>query len=159
MISRTSEYAIRSLTFMASRPPGEYHLALDMAQELGIPAAFLGKVLQPLVMRGLLHSQRGRGGGFRLAKEPAQISLLDIARSLDQESLRPQSCPSNLSGDGSCCLLHTEKVAHERAFQQFLERTNLAQMAASANLGKRIPVVALATAGRSQTSSASQANQ
>ena len=65
MISRTSEYAIRSLSFMASRPRGEFHLALDMARELGIPAAFLGKVLQPLVVRGLLSSQRGRGGGGR----------------------------------------------------------------------------------------------
>lgn len=159
MISRTSEYAIRSLTFMASRPPGEYHLALDMAQELGIPAAFLGKVLQPLVMRGLLHSQRGRGGGFRLAKEPVQITLLDIVRSLDQESLRPQNCPSNLSGDGSCCLLHTEKVAHERAFHQFLQRTNLAEMAASASLGKRIPVAALTTTGHNTATNAAQANQ
>jgi Rrf2 family protein len=159
MISRTSEYAIRSLTFMASRPPGEFHLALDMAQELGIPAAFLGKVLQPLVMRGLLHSQRGRGGGFRLAQDPAQISLLSIVRALDQEDLRPQNCPSNLSGDGSCCLLHTEKVAHERAFQQFLERTNLAQMAASASLGKRIPVAALSSTGPSSATKASQASQ
>ena len=132
MISRTSEYAIRSLSFMASRPRGEFHLALDMARELGIPAAFLGKVLQPLVVRGLLSSQRGRGGGFRLAQPPEQITLLSIVQALDQnEHGNSCSCPSAKLPNGHCCLLHTEQQKHEQAFHGFLEHTTLAAMAQS----------------------------
>jgi Rrf2 family protein len=78
MISRASEYAIRALTYLASQPPGSFHLARDMGERLGIPAPFLAKILQPLVARGLVHSQRGRSGGFRLAKEPGQVSLYEV---------------------------------------------------------------------------------
>ena len=78
MISRASEYAIRALTYLASQPPGSFHLARDMGERLGIPAPFLAKILQPLVARGLVHSQRGRSGGFRLAKEPSEINLHEI---------------------------------------------------------------------------------
>ncbi|MFM7280976.1 MAG: RrF2 family transcriptional regulator [Planctomycetia bacterium] len=132
MISRTSEYAIRSLSFMASRPRGEFHLALDMARELGIPAAFLGKVLQPLVVRGLLSSQRGRGGGFRLAQPAEQITLLSIVKALDQnEHGSDCGCPSAKMPDAHCCLLHTEQQKHEQQFHSFLERTTLAEMAQS----------------------------
>ena len=48
MISRSSEYAIRALTYMALQEADTFHLAQDMARELSIPPAFLGKVLQPL---------------------------------------------------------------------------------------------------------------
>jgi Rrf2 family protein len=132
MISRTSEYAVRSLSYMASRPRGEFLLALDMARELGIPAAFLGKVLQPLVLRGLLTSQRGRGGGFRLAKAPEAITLLAIVQALDQEEqAAADGCGPQSPADGACCVVHAEKRRHQREFRDFLERTTLAEMATS----------------------------
>ena len=61
-IARSSEYAIRALTYLASWEGDGYCLARRMAEDLGIPAPFLGKCLQPLVVRGLLASQRGRCG-------------------------------------------------------------------------------------------------
>lgn len=81
MISRASEYAIRALTYLAQQEQSSgYYLARDMADRLGVPAPFLAKILQPLVTRGLIKSQRGRSGGFRLAdsKRPSDISLYDI---------------------------------------------------------------------------------
>ncbi len=81
MISRASEYAIRALTFLAQQAPDSgFYLARDMAEKLGVPAPFLAKILQPLVTRGLIKSQRGRSGGFKLAdgKRPSDISLYDI---------------------------------------------------------------------------------
>ena len=81
MISRASEYAIRALTFLSQQEKeGGFYLARDMAHKLGVPAPFLAKILQPLVTRGLIKSQRGRSGGFKLAdgKKPADISLYDI---------------------------------------------------------------------------------
>ena len=76
-ISRSSEYAIRALTYLAQNREG-FRLASEMAAALGIPAPFLGKVLQPLVSRGVLHSQRGRNGGFRLARPPEEITLFQV---------------------------------------------------------------------------------
>ncbi|MHC4261652.1 MAG: RrF2 family transcriptional regulator, partial [Planctomycetota bacterium] len=85
MISRASEYAIRALTYLASQPSGSFHLARDMGERLEIPAPFLAKILQPLVSRGLVHSQRGRSSAFRMAKEPREIRI--YARVVAQEPL------------------------------------------------------------------------
>ena len=80
--TRSSEYAIRALTFLAIHQEGDqFHLAREMSEVLGIPAPFLGKILQPLVMRGILESQRGRNGGFRLLKDPTEVTLMHIADS------------------------------------------------------------------------------
>ena len=107
IISRASEYAIRALTYLAQQQSGEYHLARAMAGELGIPAPFLAKILQPLVARGLIHSQRGRSGGFRLAKTSKEVFLYQIVDA--QEHLgRVREC---MLGQAECtderaCPLH-----------------------------------------------------
>lgn len=129
MISRSSEYAIRALTYLASQPPDSFHLAQDMARELGIPPAFLGKVLQPLVTAGILGSQRGRGGGFRLARKPAEVHLTDII--VTQENLdRSRQC---VLGQGECsdahaCPLHSEWRSRTDSFLHHLETTTLADL-------------------------------
>jgi Rrf2 family protein len=129
VISRSSEYAIRSLTYMAQQGAGSFHLAQDMAQELGIPPAFLGKVLQPLVTRGILASQRGRGGGFRLALPPGEVTLADIIAT--QENLdRSRQC---VLGQGQCsdehsCPLHREWRSRTDSFLAQLDRTTLTDL-------------------------------
>lgn len=107
MISRASEYAIRALTFLAMQEADSFHLARDLGERLGIPAPFLAKILQPLVARGVVHSQRGRSGGFRLARDPAAITLYEVVDA--QEHLgRVRTC---LLGQAECsderaCPLH-----------------------------------------------------
>jgi Rrf2 family protein len=129
VISRSSEYAIRALTYMAQQQPGAFHLAQDMARELGIPPAFLGKVLQPLVTRGILGSQRGRGGGFRLVRPANEVYLSEIIST--QENLeRSRQC---VLGQGECselnaCPLHGEWRSRTDSFLEHLERTSLFDM-------------------------------
>jgi Rrf2 family protein len=129
VISRSSEYAIRALTFMALQEADTFHLAQEMARELSIPPAFLGKVLQPLVTRGILGSQRGRGGGFRLVRPPTEVFLADIIAT--QENLeRSRSC---VLGQGECsdehsCPLHKEWRSRTDSFLAHLEHTSLADL-------------------------------
>lgn len=91
MLSRPSEYAIRTLTFLAGEPRGIHFMARDMGSRLGIPEKFLAKVLQPLAARGFLHSLRGRNGGFALARDPAQITLLQIVQECEHLPVHPRS--------------------------------------------------------------------
>ena len=102
-ISRSSEYAIRALTYLAQRERDGFCLAREMAEALSIPAPFLGKCLQPLVARGILNSQRGRNGGFQLALPAAEIPLYDIVDS--QEHL----------GRARQCFLGQAECSDERA--------------------------------------------
>lgn len=101
-----------------------------MAEVLGIPAPFLGKVLQPLVSHGILHSQRGRSGGFRLAREPREIRLQNIVET--QERLdRARHCILGQSecSDHDVCPLHDWWSQTSEKFFAMLETTTLADMA------------------------------
>jgi Rrf2 family protein len=126
MISRSSEYAIRALTFLARQDGERYYLARDMAETLGIPAPFLGKVLQPLVSRGILDSQRGRSGGFRLARPAGEVRLLDIVET--QESL--EHLDRCILGQAQCtderpCPLHDYWRSAAADFMRVLKTTTL----------------------------------
>ena len=127
-ISRPSEYGIRALTYLAVHGTREPCLARDMARALDIPAPFLAKVLQPLVAQGLLTSQRGRNGGFRLAREPRAITLAHIVDALEKRGPRPCFLGQAECSDERACPLHDFwRAAHDR-FQERLAGTNLADL-------------------------------
>lgn len=130
MLSRSSEYAIRALTWLAQRDDDQYHLARDMAEILGIPAPFLGKVLQPLVSKGVLLSQRGRSGGFRLAREPHEVTLRQIVETQERMD-RVHTC---ILGQSECsghedCPLHAWWSETTTRYLAMLEGTTLSTMA------------------------------
>lgn len=130
MLSQSSIYAVRALTWLAQQTDHRFHLARDMAEVLGLPAPFLGKVLQPLVARGILHSQRGRSGGFRLARPASDVSLQQVVES--QEDLeKRRGC---VLGQTECsrhdvCPLHEWWSETTERFFATLEKTSLADMA------------------------------
>lgn len=130
MLSRSSEYAIRALTFLAQHQrDGRHYLARDMAEQLGIPAPFLGKVLQPLVTRGILHSQRGRSGGFRLDRPAAQILLVHIVEA--EENLGPANVcllGQHQCDEANACPLHETWMKASNGFHDKLRRTSLQDM-------------------------------
>jgi Rrf2 family iron-sulfur cluster assembly transcriptional regulator len=131
-ISRSSEYAIRALTFLALQGDQDrFFLARDMAQELSIPAPFLGKVLQPLVSRGLLISQRGRRGGFKLAQEPKAITLFHIVDAEDHLG-KPRVCflgQAECNDDRACPMHDYWKVKYDNFLLQ-LNSTSLLDLTA-----------------------------
>src|SRR5690606_28457725 len=83
MFSQASEYALRALTELARCGREEWILTGDLAEMLGVPVHYLAKVLQTLARKGVLESQRGRQGGFRLAEAPEETTVYDVVRELD----------------------------------------------------------------------------
>jgi len=78
LISQTAQYALRALVHIADNA-GEGRIQVDpMATALDIPRNYLSKILHGLGQAGLLDSQRGPRGGFRLARDPGQIRLMDV---------------------------------------------------------------------------------
>ena len=78
VITRATEYAIRTVIFLAKQPVDDIVLKKDICRTQDVTPAFLTKILQPLIKAGIVNSQRGVGGGFLLAKDPTEITLLDI---------------------------------------------------------------------------------
>jgi Rrf2 family protein len=83
IFSRTHQYAIQALIYLATQPSGQLLLRRDIARKLGVPPAYLAKVLQDLSREQLLHSCRGRDGGFSLRSGVAERNLLDILMLMD----------------------------------------------------------------------------
>ncbi|BCR06515.1 transcriptional regulator [Desulfuromonas versatilis] len=98
IITRATEYAIRALFHMAKQPRGEVVLKKDICQSQEITPAFLTKILQPLIRKGIVGSQRGVGGGFYLLKDPAEVTLLDVIEA-EEGPLYLNQC---LAPEGSC---------------------------------------------------------
>ncbi len=82
MFSQTAEYALRAVVWLGNRPDGSL-TSQQIADAAHIPPRYASKVLQALGRAGLVHSQRGLHGGFWLAREPAQLSVLDVIIAVD----------------------------------------------------------------------------
>lgn len=78
MLSRTSEYALRALLFLA-RPGTTVVPAGRIAEATGAPAGYLAKTLQQLTQAGFVRAVRGRFGGYGLARPAIDISVGEIA--------------------------------------------------------------------------------
>lgn len=97
-ITRATEYAIRALLYLAKQPRGEIVFKKDICESQDITPAFLTKILQPLIKEGIVGSQRGVGGGFYLARDPEEVTLLDVLQA-EEGPLYLNQC---LVEEGSC---------------------------------------------------------
>ena len=128
-LSQTSEYALRATAQLASLAPGEVARAEDLASAADIPVHYLAKILRKLVVAGLLTSQRGHGGGFRLARAPARIRFLHVLKAVGEVPHRDHCA----FGKAGCdhrrpCRLHStwgplKKAVHEWASSMTLADT------------------------------------
>jgi Rrf2 family protein len=131
MLSKTGLHAVRAMVALARLPVGAYAGAARIAQEIGAPQNYLGKLLKALAEEGLAESQKGLGGGFRLARDPHAISLLDVVEPIEHIS-RWSGC---ILGRPECseiepCAMHQRWKAVRDAYLRMLERTTLAELVA-----------------------------
>ncbi|MGD9642060.1 MAG: Rrf2 family transcriptional regulator [Elusimicrobiales bacterium] len=75
------DYAVRCLVYLKDHRDGVCVLG-DISKGTRIPAAFLSKILQKMIKRGLVKSAKGKNGGFALAKDPAGISIYNIMQAV-----------------------------------------------------------------------------
>ena len=84
IITRATEYSIRAVLYLAEKYPAAVVPKEEICQAEGITPAFLTKILQPLIHRGLVRSKRGVSGGFALAQDPERITLLDVMDAVEE---------------------------------------------------------------------------
>ena len=81
-ISKLTDYAIIILGYMA-KTPGKTYTAGELADSAGVAAPTVSKVLKPLAQAGLVEGLRGVHGGYRLSREAADISLIQIVEAME----------------------------------------------------------------------------
>jgi Rrf2 family protein len=82
-LTRASSYALHAVVHMACQKKNDPVASHNIAQARGIPDRFLLKVLKPLVSAQVLSSVKGPNGGYRLARPPSEITMLEILEAVD----------------------------------------------------------------------------
>lgn len=105
MYSQTAEYALRAMACLAMRPETLVPTP-TLAKQTRVPTSYLSKVLQLLASGNLIDGRRGVGGGYKLAKPAAQITLLEVINAVSPVE-RIETCPLGLPNHGPfLCPLH-----------------------------------------------------
>lgn len=124
--SKTCEYAIRSLTYLAAKPREAKTRIPEVFRSTGVPGPYIAKIFQSLAAAGILKSYRGACGGFSFQKDPGKISIMEIIVAID--SLEPwKECVMGLDqcSDRNACPAHDIwKHAKQKMIRKF-ERTKL----------------------------------
>lgn len=83
IINQATDYGFRAVLFLAGQDQEKLVEAQVIAKEVVIPMRFLLKIMPSLIKVGIVKSQRGTGGGYALARNPWEISLLDILEAIE----------------------------------------------------------------------------
>ena len=102
-ITRQADYAVRAVLYLARLGNSERAATSTVAEEQRIPPSFLAKIISQLSIAGLLHTSRGARGGVTLARDPEDISLLEVIEAIDGPILLNECV-----GDDSMCMFESD---------------------------------------------------
>ena len=137
-ISAKSDYAVRAMLVLAATKETKPVKGEILATAQEIPVKFLENILLDLRRAGLVISQRGADGGYRLSRSATEITLADVIRAVDGplaniRGIRPESADYH----GPAESLREVWVAMRAAMRSVLETVTLADVAA-AKLPKQV---------------------
>jgi Rrf2 family protein len=129
-VSAKSDYALRALIELASRDAGAPVSAEQLGREQSIPHGFLQAILADLRRAGIVMSQRGQSGGWRLARDAADVSVADVIRAVDGPlvsvyGMRPEAVSYNESAD----VLQHVWIAARTSLRDVFEQVSLRSLA------------------------------
>ncbi len=129
VITRATEYAVRTVIFLAQQPKDDIVLKKDICRTQEVTPAFLTKILQPLIKAGIVSSQRGVGGGFLLAKDPADITMLDILQA-EEGQLKLNHClvDNTVCHRDAYCSAHEVWGEAQRQMAKVLQEKSIADL-------------------------------
>ncbi|MGA9162798.1 MAG: Rrf2 family transcriptional regulator [Actinomycetota bacterium] len=132
-LSSRGDYVVRAALALAEAWGGDrpYRKIREVSDEMGLPRSYTPQILGLLARAGLAESRAGPTGGYRLARDPVGVSLLEVIEAAEG-SLTSRSCPMR---GGPCrwddvCAVHPTWLKASEAIRSVLARTSLAEIAA-----------------------------
>ena len=129
-VSAKSDYALRALIEMASQSDAAAISAEELGRRQDIPHGFLQAILADLRRAGIVISQRGLSGGWRMGREAGEVSVADVIRAVDGPlvsvyGLRPEAVTYNETAD----VLQHVWIAARRSLRDVFEQVSIQQLA------------------------------
>lgn len=132
MLSQKARYALRAMLHLAAHPTDGSLQIADIAEGANVPRKFLEQILVELKRRGLVHSVRGRHGGYLLGREPKAISFAEVIRVIDGP-LALSPCASRTAyrrcedcTDETTCAIRKSLIDVRNSTARILEQHSLA---------------------------------
>jgi len=128
-ISMKTDYGLIALKHIASLPDGSLANAREIALRFNLPPNLLAKILQNLAQSGIIESQKGSGGGYRMLQNPTNITLTQVFESIEG----PVHMVMCTSDDGCCsiedrCTVKNGLTSLEQKFYEFFDTVTLADV-------------------------------
>lgn len=139
MVSKTCEYAIRAMLFVAQKSKSNTKVGItQIAKAIDSPKPFIAKILQDLGKKGLVLSAKGPTGGFYLDNAGLKKSLADVVNAIDGDKLFT-GCGLGLK---SCsakkpCPVHDEFVAIRKHTKAMMQNAKLGDYDIALELGEK----------------------
>ncbi|NJL13203.1 MAG: Rrf2 family transcriptional regulator [Microscillaceae bacterium] len=129
-LSKAFGYGIRALLYIAQHHQEGQNIGLqDLAEQLNAPRHFLGKIMQELSKRGLVHSAKGPGGGFTLKEETLDLPVIKVVEAIDGlESFKKCAMGFEECSEDHPCPLHDTIKAYKNGLLQSLRTHTLRDM-------------------------------
>ena len=130
-LSKRADYAVRAALALAETQDGRpYTTIAEVAERMSLPRTFTPQILGLLARAGIADSKAGRGGGYRLARTPRKISMLEIVEAAEGPLVNGRC---TMRG-GPCrwedrCAVHDTWMKAADALRRSLGRTSLADVA------------------------------
>lgn len=149
ILSRTGQYAVQALIYIATQPPGEPILNRTIAERLNVPTAYLAKIMQTLCKGNLLYSFRGRQGGFCLREGGEKTDLMQILVLIEGVGFT-DNCVLGLKicSEETACPIHSKWKPIKEKIAGLLREQTLEKLAMAVKTGKyRIADLPMAAIG------------
>jgi Rrf2 family protein len=140
MFSKSCEYAIRAVIFLAEAPDNQLTSLGVIAAEIGSPIAYTAKILQKLSNEKIITSTKGKSGGYHIDKKKTnKILLSHIVDAIDGDTIYT-SCALGLKACSNTnpCPLHDKFKIIRNDLKIMLETTSLKNLLDGLNSGKAI---------------------
>ncbi len=138
MFSKTCEYAIRAMIFVAQKSTDEFRVGIkDIAAGTNAPEHFIAKIMQELSRKKIVKSIKGPNGGFFMTKEDLGQSISDIVKAIDGESIYTD-CVLGLKAcsEKNPCPLHDEYKEIKKNFLKMIEGNTISDFRTKLNSKK-----------------------
>ncbi|OLD61070.1 MAG: SUF system Fe-S cluster assembly regulator [Acidobacteria bacterium 13_1_40CM_2_60_7] len=128
-LSKKADYGLIAVKHLATHRNALAYSAAEIADQYGISGTLMAKVLQKLAREGVLQARHGAAGGYQLARDPGQISALDVISAIDGPVLIT-SCVTN---HGNCdatsrCSVREPLRRVNESILQLLSSVTISQM-------------------------------
>ncbi len=135
MLSRTGEYALRAVVYLAQNEDSWPIPGPEIARATKISPKYLSSILGTLVRNGVLEASPGRGGGFRMTRQPGKVLLVEILTPFESVLDDRRPCPFGnpvCSDDDPCAGHHRWKTVRE-AYYDFVQFTSVQEVSFSSS--------------------------